>query len=83
VNSFDQPNAKPLMLRSWVLWLLGAALVMAGWAFVDNVNDREWVLAGSFGAMTLGLIIQIIGLFWIRRRANRRPEEGDAREHRP
>lgn len=82
MNTFDQANTKPLKLRSWVLWLSGAALVTAVWAFVDNVNDHEWVLAGAFGAVTLGLIIQIIGLFWIRRRPNRRPEEGDAREHR-
>ena len=75
MNSAEQSNAKPLLLRPWLPWLSGAVLVIAGWAFVDNVIDREWVLAGSFGVMTLGLIVQTIGLFWIRRRAHRRPEE--------
>ena len=70
----EQSNAKPVMLRPWFRWLLGAVAVMPAWAFVDNVNDRAWVLAGCFGVMTLGFIVQIIGLSWIRRRANRHLE---------
>ena len=81
MNDVEQPNAKPLMLRPWVPWLLGAALVIAVWAFVDNLTDRDWVLAGCFGAITLGFIVQIIGLLWIRR-ANRHPGEGGADAHR-
>ena len=60
---------------------MGAVLLIVGWAFVDNVNNREWVLAATFGVMTLSFIIQLIGVFWIRR-ANRRPEEGEARDRR-
>lgn len=41
----------------------GAVSATTAWAFVDNVNDHEWVLVWCFGGMTLGLIVQIIGLF--------------------
>ena len=74
MNRIEQPKPKPLLLRPWVPWLFGAFVVMSAWAFVDNLNDREWVLAACFGGSTLGLTVQIIGLFWIRRRANRELE---------
>jgi hypothetical protein len=84
MNRVKQPNPKPLMLRPWVPWLLGAVVVVLAWAFVNSANDREWFLAGCFGVMTLGFVVQIIGLLWIRRRANRYPQrEGDAGDRRP
>ncbi|WP_328475113.1 hypothetical protein OHA21_17535 [Actinoplanes sp. NBC_00393] len=82
MRNIEQPNAKtPLMLRPWVPWLLGGVLVTTGWALVDNVNDREWVLVWAFGAMTAGLMIQIVALLVIRR-ANSRTEVREARDHR-
>jgi hypothetical protein len=84
MSHIEQTSAKPLMMRPWVPWLLGTHLMVTAWAFVDNVNDREWFLAGCFAVMTLSFIVQIIGLFWIRRRTNLHdPEEDEADAHRP
>jgi hypothetical protein len=82
MNAVEQPHAKPLLLRPWVPWLLIAVLVMTTWAFVDNVIDREWFLAGCFGVMTLGWVVQLAGLLWTRRRAHRQLERGSTSDHR-
>ena len=73
MNRVKQPP-EPLMLRPWVSCLLGTVAVMPAWALVDNVRDREWVLVGCFALMTLGIVVQIVGLLWLRRRATRYPE---------
>ena len=75
------------MSRPWVPWLLAAFLVTVVWAFIDNIRDRDWFVAGCFGVMALGLITQLIGLYRIRRGTDRGPAEGPGagrdRHHRP
>ena len=67
-------SRRPLLLQPWLPWVLGVFVVIAAWAFADNVDAGDWVLAGCFGLMTLGLVVQIIGLLLIRRRAYRPPQ---------
>jgi hypothetical protein len=84
MNRVKQPNRKPLMLLRWLPWLLGPVALVLAWALVDNVNDREWFLVGCFGVMLLGVVVQIIGLLWIHRRAKHHLEpEGEVGDRRP
>ena len=66
------PKPMPFGLLPWVAWLLGAVVVLQAWAFVDNVRERDWFLAGCFGVCMLAFVVQIVALLRIRSRAKSR-----------
>lgn len=63
------------MQQPWFLWLVCVVAVLQAWAFVQNVIDRDWVLAICFGLGTVAFVVQAVALVRLRRRTIPRRRE--------
>lgn len=68
MRAVEGQQPEPLVLRRWLPWLLGAVAAIMAVAFVENLYENDWILAGCFGVGSSAAVLQLIALSRIRRR---------------
>ena len=71
MNPAEQRASRAYVFPPWLIAVICVGAVVQAWAFVENVREHEWALAVCFGLGTVTFVVQVVTLFWLRRRATR------------